>query len=205
MPADCATRINESSGRGGHGYSERHQDPAHAAEPTGRRRPVAQLRRRLHLHPRRRRTPAPIPHPGGGRRHLLHERPGPGHRQPRGPRADGRRGPAHPRGHDRRGLDQRGGAAAEPGPIRPGLRHLGAAGPRGRPRRTAEGRPHRLPPVHLRRLRRAVPRMGARSAPRRRLLVHRRHGRPARLPGGQVPSARGLDAPRPAAPGAPAH
>ena len=62
----------------------------------------------------------------------------------------------------------------------------------------AAGVPHRHAPVPVRAVRRGLPRLGPLAAARGRPLVRRAAGRRARLPGGQVPPARGRDAPRPA-------
>ena len=59
--------------------------------------------------------------------------------------------------------------------------------PPGRAGRAAAGLPHRHAPVPVRELRRGVPRLGPRAAPRRSALVRAAHAGQARLPGGQVP------------------
>ena len=112
--------------------------------------------------------------PAGGRR----DRP----RQRRGPRAEERPG-------DLRARD--------------GGRPRRRADAQGRARGAAAGVPHGHAPVPVRDVRRGLPRLGPLAAARGRPLVRRAAGRRARLPGGQVPPARGRDAPRPAAAGAP--
>ena len=76
---------------------------------------------------------------------------------------------------------------------------LGDGRPEGCAGRAAEGRPDRHPPVPVRGVRRAVPWLGPRAAPGRGGLVPVEAGGRGRLPGGEVPAARGLVAPRPAA------
>ena len=115
--------------------------------------------------------------------------------------ADGR---AHRRG-DRR--DQRRGPCAEERSGRVRARDGGRRRRRGDTPRGARGPaarvPHEHAPVPVRVVRRGLPRLGPRPAPRGRRLVRGAPGRRARLPGGEVPRAGGRDAPRRAAPRAP--
>ena len=116
-------------------------------------------------------------------------------------------GRGRPAGGGRDRPRQRGGPGSEERP------HDLRAGDGGRPRRRADakggaggaaaGLPHRHAPVPVRDVRRGLPRLGPLAAARGRSLVRRPAGGGARVPGGQVPPARGRHAPRPAAAGPP--
>ena len=106
--------------------------------------------------------------------------------------------------HDRPGQRLRPGAEERAG--RAGAGDRRGHGPHGgRLRGAAEGLPHRHAPVRLRRGRAGPARLGPRAAQGHRRLVRGQDARGPGLPGRQVPAARRLVAPRPAAPGAPGH
>jgi hypothetical protein len=149
--------------------------PAPLPDPRLRGRQL--LRVGVEAHPRERSCGRALP--SGGRRARGH---GDRARQPRGSGAEERSGPLRPRAGCRRGR---------------------RADPQGRSRGAAAGGPHGHAPVSVRDVRRGLPRLGPLAAACGRPLVRRSVGRRSRLPGGQVPPARGRQPPRPAPAGPP--
>ncbi|CAA9393125.1 MAG: Prophage Clp protease-like protein, partial [uncultured Nocardioides sp.] len=185
------------------GRAARLQPAPHRADLPCRRSPAEELRRRLHVHAGRPCAAAPVPRARRGRRDLLRRSAAARCRERRGPRPHGGVRPGDPGRHHRRGVHGRCRAEAEPGAVRPRVRRLGARVLGAGARRAAAGRADRDAPVPVRDVRRAVPRLGPGAPSGGGLLVHRQGRRCAGVPGGEVPAAGRLDAPRPAAPVAP--
>ena len=155
-------------------------------------------------------APPPLPHPRRRRRHLLRR---PARARPRDNARGGRCAAAPPDAPTR--LVERGRRGLHRGRARRGRTRRCSRSPSRRRSPTTPAAAPRWPRcrtvartgTHLflfAALRRAVPRLGPWPAPRRRRAgTLDRDADDARLPGGEVPPARGLVAPRPAAAGAP--